>query len=375
MRVKLRMMIAGGGTGGHLFPGIAVAVAARRRDPSSAVLFVGSARGLEARIVPTSGFDLELLPGAPLRGRGPAAKLGALAALGTATTRARAIVRRFVPDVVVGLGGYASAPAVVAARIQRLPIVLLEQNAKPGMTTRLLGRFADRVCVSFPDTAAAFAPGRGVITGNPVRTFPVAPRLSEPRTGFTIAIVGGSAGAHRLNEAGPALRARLADVPNLRLIHQTGLAEESAVRSAYGEVPGVDVRAFVTDMGALYGEADLLICRAGATTIAELAAQGLPAIFVPYPHAADDHQRANAEALVRGEAARMVLDHQATGERLAAEVRELLADPDTLPEMRRRMRQFARPDAAERVLAVIDELVESRRRLGGGSTSAPVGHT
>ncbi len=369
------MMIAGGGTGGHLFPGIAVAEAARRRDPTTAILFVGSARGIEARVVPTSGFDLEILPGAPLRGRGAAAKLGALAALGTATTRARAVVRRFVPDVVVGLGGYASAPAVVAARVQRLPIVLLEQNARPGMTTRLLGRFADRVCVSFPDTAAAFAPGRGVMTGNPVRAFAAPARPAESRAGLTIAIVGGSAGAHRLNEAGPALRARLADVPNLRIIHQTGLADEQAVRAAYGDAPGVDVRAFVTDMGALYAEADLFVCRAGATTIAELAAQGVPAIFVPYPHAADDHQRANAAALVRGEAARMVLDHQATGERLAAEVRELLADPAVLPEMRRRMRQFARPDAAEHVLGVIDALVESRRRLGGGSTSSPVGHT
>jgi UDP-N-acetylglucosamine--N-acetylmuramyl-(pentapeptide) pyrophosphoryl-undecaprenol N-acetylglucosamine transferase len=340
-----------------LFPGIAVAEAARRRDPMSAIVFVGSARGIEARVVPTTGFELELLPGAPLRGRGVAAKAAALGALGTATVRAGALVRRFAPDVVVGLGGYASAPAVVAARLQHVPIVLLEQNAKPGMTTRLLARFADRVCVSFPDTMAGFPPGRAVMTGNPIRAFPAAPRASEPRVGLTIAIVGGSAGAHRLNEAGPALRARLADVADLRVIHQAGLAEEDAVRAAYAGAPGVDVRAFITDMGAVYAAADLIICRAGATTIAELAAQGLPAIFVPYPHAADDHQRANAEALVRGGAARMVLDHQASGERLAAEVRELVAEPGLLPEMRRRMRQFARPDAAERVLAVLDELV------------------
>jgi len=352
-------MIAGGGTGGHLFPGIAVAEAARRRDPMTAVLFVGSARGIEARVVPTTGFELALLPGAPLRGRGTAAKLGALAALGTATAQARAVVRRFAPDAVVGLGGYASAPAVVAARWLHTPIVLLEQNAKPGMTTRLLARLADRVCVSFPDTAALFAPGRAVMTGNPVRAFPAAADASTPHAGRTISIVGGSAGAHRLNEAGPALRARLADVADLRVVHQTGLAEEAAVRAAYAGAPGVDVRAFITDMGAVYAAADLIVCRAGATTIAELAAQGLPAIFVPYPHAADDHQRANAEALVRGGAARMVLDHQATGERLAAEVRELLGDPDLLAEMRRRMRQFARPDAAERVLAVVDELVHT----------------
>ncbi len=244
--------------------------------------------------------------------------------------------------------------------VLRARIVLLEQNAKPGMTTRLLARLADRVCVSFPETAAGFPAGRAVITGNPVRTF-AAPAVAAARSGFTIAIVGGSAGAHRLNEAGPALRAHLSDVPGLTIIHQTGLAEEATVRAGYAGAPGVDVRAFITDMGAVYGAADLVICRAGATTIAELAAQGLPAIFVPYPHAADDHQRANAEALVHGGAARMVLDNHATGERLAAEVRGLVADPVLLPEMGRRMRQFARPDAAERVLAVVDELIGNRR--------------
>ncbi len=353
-------MIAGGGTGGHLFPGIAVAEAARRRDAATAIMFVGSARGIEARVVPGSGFELTLLPGAPLRGRGVAGKVGALGALGAGILQARALVRRFRPDVVIGLGGYASAPAVVAGRLARVPIVLLEQNAKPGMTTRLLARFADRVCVSFPETAAGFAPGRGVVTGNPVRTFPPRPAAAA-RSGFTIAIVGGSAGAHRLNEAGPALRAALADVPGLRLIHQTGLAEEAAVRTAYAGAPNADVRAFITDMGEVYAAADLIVCRAGATTIAEIAAQGLPAIFVPYPHAADDHQRANAEALVRGGAARIVLDHLATGARLAEEVREVLATPDALAEMRQRMRQFARPDAAERVLAVVDELVQARR--------------
>jgi UDP-N-acetylglucosamine--N-acetylmuramyl-(pentapeptide) pyrophosphoryl-undecaprenol N-acetylglucosamine transferase len=359
--MRRRLMIAGGGTGGHLFPGIAVAEAARRRHPETQILFVGSARGIEARVVPTSGFELALLPAAPLRGRNLAAKVSALGALGAATVRARALVQRFGPDVVIGLGGYASAPAVIAGRMRGLPIVLLEQNAKPGLTTRLLARLADRVCVSFPDTAAGFPKGQAVVTGNPVRTFAAPARADAARAGLTIAIVGGSAGAHRLNEAGPALRAALANVSGLTIIHQTGQAEEEAVRRAYAGAPGVDVRAFITDMGAVYAAADLIICRAGATTIAELAAQGLPAIFVPYPHAADDHQRANAEALVRGGAARVVLDHQATGARLAEEVRDVVGTPNLLAEMRTRMRQFARPDAAERVLTVIDALVGSAK--------------
>lgn len=301
----------------------------------------------------TAASTWKLLPGSPLRGRRVAGKVTALGALGTATVRARALVQRFRPDVVVGLGGYASAAAVVAGRMQRVPIVLLEQNAKPGMTTRLLARLADRVCVSFPDTASGFPAGRAVVTGNPVRAFAAPATATTPRSGLTIAIVGGSAGAHRLNAAGPALRAHLADVAGLTIIHQTGLAEETTVRTAYAGAPGVDVRPFITDMGAVYAAADLIICRAGATTIAELAVQGLPAIFVPYPHAADDHQRANAETLVHGGAARMILDQHATGERLAVEVREARRRPrapsrDATPHATVRSTQCGRARARRR---------------------------
>src|SRR6185369_351491 len=163
------MMIAGGGTGGHLFPGIAVAEAARRRDPEAALLFVGSERGVEARVLPTAGFPFAMLPAAPLRGRGAGERVRALGALVASTGRARALVRDFAPDAIVGLGGYASAPAVIAGRIRGTPIVLLEQNARPGLTTRLLARLANRVCVTFPESVACFPPGQAVVTGNPVR--------------------------------------------------------------------------------------------------------------------------------------------------------------------------------------------------------------
>src|SRR4051812_34677662 len=169
-------MIAGGGTGGHLFPGVAVAEAAQRLDPPATVLFVGSARGIEARVVPGLGFRLETLPITPLRGQGIAARAAALRALATGVVRARRVLRDFAPDAVIGLGGYAAAPAVIAARLARTPIVLLEQNAKPGMTTRLLAPFADRICVSFPETVRQFAVGKGIATGNPVR-FTAAARI------------------------------------------------------------------------------------------------------------------------------------------------------------------------------------------------------
>ncbi len=328
--------------------------------------------------MPTTGFRIETLPITPLRGRGARQQMLAVRSLGAAVARARAIVGGFAPDAIIGLGGYASAPAVLAGRLARRPIVILEQNARPGLTTRLLARLASRVCVSFPESAAWFAPGKAVVTGNPVRwssparaTATIGPTpLRDVRTAttatpttsaaggtFTILVFGGSAGARTLNTAGPTLRAALSDVPGLRLIHQTGADAEAAVRAAYtGAGLDADVRAFITDMGAAYAAADVVVCRAGATTIAELAALGKPAILVPYPYAADDHQRANAESLVRAGAARMVLDIEATGERLAAEVRALLA-PDARATMAANVRALARPDAAERVLAVVDELV------------------
>ncbi len=355
-------MIAGGGTGGHLFPGIAVAEAARRLDPPADVLFVGSARGIEARVVPTLGFALETLPLAPLRGEGLGARAAALRALGAGVLRARRILERFAPDAVIGLGGYAAAPAVVAARLARKPIVLLEQNARPGLTTRLLAPFADRICVSFPETATQLGAGKAVVTGNPVRFRQAAGAEARPaHGGLTILVFGGSGGARRLNEAGPAMRAALADVGGLRVLHQTGAEMEAEVRAAYERAGGgAEVRGFITDMQAAYAAADVVVCRAGATTVAEIAALGKPAILVPYPFAADDHQRANAESLVRAGAARMVLDADASGARLAAEVRALVDEPGALAAMAERLRGFAKPDAAERVLETTIALIEER---------------
>jgi UDP-N-acetylglucosamine--N-acetylmuramyl-(pentapeptide) pyrophosphoryl-undecaprenol N-acetylglucosamine transferase len=356
-------MIAGGGTGGHLFPGLAVAEAARRADPATSILFVGSARGIEARVLPGTPFPLEMLPVAPLRGRGAADRLRAVSALARSVGRARRLVKDFAPDAVIGLGGYASAPAVIAARLAHRPVVLLEQNAAPGMTTRLLARAADRICVSFPETVGALPGGKAILTGNPVRWRPSAEGARAAGAGRTILIFGGSAGARRLNDAGPEMAAALAGVAGLRIIHQTGADDEAAVRDAY-RARGVDaeVHAFITDMGRAYAAADLVVCRAGATTLAELAGLGKAAVLVPYPFAADDHQRANAESRVRAGAARMVLDADATGARLAREVHELLAAPETLQTMGERMRALGLPDAAERVLAVTWALAGGKGR-------------
>jgi UDP-N-acetylglucosamine--N-acetylmuramyl-(pentapeptide) pyrophosphoryl-undecaprenol N-acetylglucosamine transferase len=354
------VIVAGGGTGGHLFPGIAVACRLRERVGAE-VVFVGSSYGIETRVVPRLGYPLRTLPTRALRGRGPAAALGAGMRFGASLVSAWRMIREIQPDLVLGVGGYASAPAVVAARLAGVPTVLLEQNAIPGVTNRWLGRIVDRVCVAFPETRSAFPSNRAVFTGNPVRGEIVQARRALEA--FSVLLFGGSAGAHRLNEVGVEAMARLAQRrPAPRIVHQTGEADRDWVASRYAAL-GIeaDVRAFIDDMGAAYAEADLVVCRAGATTIAELAAVGKPAILVPYPYAADDHQRKNAEALVQRGAARMILDRELTAELLAAEIAELRDDPARLRAMGEAARAFGRPDAADRVVDVCVERLGVRR--------------
>jgi UDP-N-acetylglucosamine--N-acetylmuramyl-(pentapeptide) pyrophosphoryl-undecaprenol N-acetylglucosamine transferase len=356
---ELVVVVAGGGTGGHLFPGIAAAEALSRRRRCR-ITFVGSSRGIETRVVPKRGYPLRTLPVRALRGQGPLGFAAAALRVPASVGSAWKILGELRPDVLIGVGGYASAPAVVAARLRGVPTVLLEQNAHPGLTNRVLARFADRVCVAFPESAAYFPPAKTIETGNPVR-----PPDEKPRTahgGFSILVFGGSAGAHRLNEVGVEAIARL-EREGLRVLHQTGEADLESVRRRYRE-HGIDadVRPFIDDMAAAYAAADLVVCRAGATTLAELTALGRPAVLVPYPYAADDHQRKNAESLVRRGAAAMILDRELTPEGLAGAIAQLREAPDRLAAMAAAARALGRPDAAERVVDVCLELVENRRR-------------
>ena len=350
------MIVAGGGTGGHLFPGLAVAERLAARTPSD-VTFVGSSRGIETRVVPKHGFPLRTLPIRALRGQGLAATAASAARLGVSFVSAWRILRELDPSLVVGVGGYASGPTVLAARARRVPTVLLEQNALAGATNRWLGRVVDRVCVSFPETAGDFPPGRAVETGNPVRMRPVGTARREGP--FSILVFGGSAGARRLNEIGVEAMARLRERGGVPVIlHQTGEADAAGVEARYrAHGLSADVRPFIDDMAAAYAGADLVVCRAGATTIAELTVLGKPSVLVPYPFAADDHQRKNAEALVRRGAARMILDRDLTPENLAEEIADLRGNPDRLRAMAEASRALGRPDAADRVVDVCLELV------------------
>jgi UDP-N-acetylglucosamine--N-acetylmuramyl-(pentapeptide) pyrophosphoryl-undecaprenol N-acetylglucosamine transferase len=355
------VLIAGGGTGGHLYPGLALADALVARGLS--VTFVGTAHGIETRTVPAAGYPLHVLPGRQLRGAGVGRAVAGLVAVAGGVLRALALLRALRPRLVVGVGGYASVAVVLAAWVRRVPTLLLEQNVMPGAANRLLGRHATRVCVGFAEAVAAFPGGRAVHTGNPIRAQvrgAVAAPRGVPRGRPGLLVFGGSAGARRLNQVTiEAMRILGPVARTLEVVHQTGAADLETVRAGYAalDLPA-RVVPFIDDMGAAYAAADLVVARAGAMTCAEIAAVGLPAILVPYPHAADDHQRLNAEVLVAAGAAEMILDRELTGSRLAAALERLVRDPARRAAMAAGAHALARPEAAERVADECQRLLE-----------------
>jgi len=343
------VVIAGGGTGGHLYPGLALADALA--EQGFEVTFVGTANGIEARVVPAAGYPLRLLPGQQLRGGGAGRAAAGLAAVARGAVRGRGLLGELRPRLVVGVGGYASVAVVLAARLSRIPIVLLEQNVVPGAANRLLGRLAARVCVGFAESVGRFPPGRAVHTGNPIRGEIVHGATRTPRARPGVLVFGGSGGAHQLNVAAvEAFRTLGAAARGLEVTHQTGSTDVEPVRAAYAAL-GLPTRVepFITDMAGAYAAADLVISRAGAMSCAEITAVGLPSILVPYPYAADDHQRLNAQVLVAAGAAQMILDRDCNGESLGAAIRELVDDPARRAAMAARATALGRPDAAERV--------------------------
>ena len=356
-----RVIVAGGGTGGHLFPGIAVVEELRRRNPKLEVLFVGTERGIESRVVPGMGEKLETLDVTPLKGRTFAQLLGSLVKLPSAWGRAVSILRQHRPDLVLGVGGYASGPMLVAAATLGIKTALLEQNAHVGLTNRVLSKVVGRAYLSFDETAPLFGEAARVV-GNPVRrAFVEASRraMLDPR-GFDararrILVIGGSQGAKRLNEIVPDALARLGLAERgVEVVHQTGPAMRDAVAARY-EALGVkaEVIPFIDDVARAYGSASFVICRAGASTLAELAAIGRPAILVPFPFAADDHQAKNAESFERAGAAVCLRESALDAGRLATEARALLEDPERRRSMASAMRERGRPDAAA---TIVDDL-------------------
>lgn len=360
----MHVLIAAGGTGGHIYPGIAVAKEIMRRDPQSEVRFVGTARGLENKLVPQAGFELSLIDSAGLKNVSAIARTCGLLVLPKSFLAARSLIKAFRPDVVVGAGGYVSGPVVMTAALMKLPTLVMDSNALPGWTNRVLGRFVDKAAVSF-DEALPFFRGKAVVTGNPVRRefFEIPDRKREATsTGqFSMLVFGGSQGAHAINEAMIAALPALAGLSDVLVVtHQTGEADFAKVNSAYfsaGWGEWANVTKYIDNMVAAFAGADLVVCRAGATTTAELTAAGKASIMIPFPLAADDHQRKNAEALERAGAGRMILQQDLSGERLAQEIATLVNEPERITTMEHAARKLARADAAAGVVDLIEKLV------------------
>jgi len=367
----MKLLIAGGGTGGHLFPGMAVAEEFLSRDPSNQVLFVGTERGIEARAVPAAGYSIELISAAGIRGKGLTSQIKGTAMMFYGYSQSRRILKSFRPDMVLGVGGYASLPMVLAAKGLQIRRYIHEQNAIPGMTNKLLARFADRVFVTLEESVKFFPQERILVTGNPLRRQilnMVAKRnpsaeLSPPdgasaQKAFRIFVFGGSQGAHAINSAMIAALPHLENLSGqLEICHQTGENDCTEVRAAYTQGGiSANVQPFISDMAAEYHKADLIICRAGATTIAEVTACGKACLFIPFPHAVDDHQRRNAEALLKKHACYMLLEHELSGERLNEMIRELMDSPETLRKTAEAAFSLARLDAAA---IIVDEMIKT----------------
>jgi UDP-N-acetylglucosamine--N-acetylmuramyl-(pentapeptide) pyrophosphoryl-undecaprenol N-acetylglucosamine transferase len=363
-----RVLIAGGGTGGHLVPALNLARELTQRRHPAAIMLIGSHRGTDRELLSASGFQYQLID-APIVDRHRRIKNATLPwRLGRAVGAARNVVKRFQPNVVVGTGGYVSVPIGVAARLAHRPLILQEQNRQPGLATRFLARWAARVCVAYPDVDRAL-PGstRVTVTGNPIAPQePVeaefAPRLDVARP--TLGILGGSQGAEALNMAIVELFADKRDaLPNL--IWQTGEHHYDHVVAACRWPERVVIKPFFSPMGAVYPLLDLALCRAGAMTLAELAAWGIPAILVPYPHATADHQMVNARAVEAAGAAIAISEPEATARRLSNLITGLLDDPPRRERMAAAARSLAQPEAAQ---IIADQILELAGRTPAGDS-------
>jgi len=355
----MRLLLAGGGTGGHLFPAVALGQLLMKEVAGAQILFVGTKRGIEYRLLPQLQLPLELVDMVGVVGSGWRGKLELIPKLTQSLIQAQRILRRFKPDLVVGFGGYASVPVLMAAKILHIPYLIHEQNAVPGVSNKLLARGAARICVSYPDTLTCFPRSRTTLTGNPLRQGfdQIAEELPVPGQ---VLVFGGSRGARAINEALVACLPELLrwSVPP-QILHQTGEEDYAMVSEAYTamDYPAATVVPFIDDMATAYANSALVICRAGATTLAELTVCGRPAILIPFPHATGDHQNANARALEQEGAAVVLQQQDLTPLRLATELRILLADREQLQLMAMRARLLARPDAARKILAECRSLV------------------
>jgi len=351
----MRVILAGGGTGGHVIPALAIAQELQK-DYAADVLFIGTARGIENRLVPAAGFPLRLIQVGALKNVSLITRVNTAFDIPRALWDSRCILSEFQPDVVIGVGGYASGPLMLVAGLSGIPTLVFEPNFVPGLANRLIAPLVSAAAVHFEETGRYFRRCR--VTGVPVRQafFDVTPRLSSARP--TVLVFGGSQGAHAINqvvmESAGELRVR---IPDIRMVHQTGERDYNDAQAAYAKLGGaIESHRFMDDMPAFFAQADLLICRSGASTVAEVTAAGKPAIFVPFPRAADDHQKRNAEALVRVGGAVLLEESKLSRESLVAMVASLLSDRGRLTKMGQGARRLAHPNAAHDIAAMAARL-------------------
>jgi len=360
----MRVMIAGGGTGGHVIPALAIA-GALKSAYNAEICFLGTARGMETRLVPQAGYPLELIDVGQLNRVSRATQLKTLVALPRGILHTFGLLRRWQPNVVVGVGGYASGPGMLAALLQRVPTLAFEPNAIPGMANRFIGKRITAAAVNFAPTMAYFR--NAEVTGIPVRAefFTLPPRSTGAAP--HLLVMGGSQGARALNQRMPEVAAvLLAAVPGLTILHQAGARHAETTQAAYAASGAPadrwKVQAFLEDMPKQFAASDLILARSGASTVAELAASGKPSLLVPFPQAADDHQRKNAEVLVEGGAARMLLEQDMSAGELLKVLTALLTDRERLREMSARVRTYAHPLAAARIAEMAAALAPSSLR-------------
>jgi len=360
----MRIVIAGGGTGGHLFPGISIAEAFKSREARNEILFVGARSGIEESIIPKMGFPLRTISVSGIRGKQLRRKLSALWRVPVGIAASARIIQEFKADLVIGVGGYASGPVVLAAFLSGIKRAIQEQNATPGSTNRLLGRLSDAIFISFRESASYFPRGKTILTGNPVRR-DFLQGLKDTRNGdkFNLFIFGGSQGAHRINQKMVEALDWLREVRDrLKITHQTGRDDLEFVSQNYQRRQfRASVRAFIDDMANCYRNAHLVICRSGATTASELTVSRRASILIPYPHAIGDHQTLNAKALVQAGAARMIPDSDLTGKLLADTILHLYRNRDEISVMEKRAGDLARPDAADLIVDWCYNLVSLER--------------
>jgi len=366
----MRVIIAGGGTGGHLFPGMAIAEELKRRDVAAEVIFVGTEHGIEARIIPREGYPIKFLRAEGLVGVSFLRKLRAIWKIFFSIIDSYRILRAVRPDIVIGVGGYASVSPVLVAVFMTIPTMIVEQNSVPGLANRMLGKVSGAIGVTYQESISFFPREKTFLTGNPIRVRILKGSrdaayniFSLERDKFTIFVFGGSSGARSINRAVVDAFNHILDIKgDVQFLHQTGEQDYEYIRESYRKwgFKGT-VAPFIYQMAEAYAVADLVISRAGATTLAELTAIGKPAILIPYPYAAGRHQEFNANKLLEMKAARMILDYELRGEVLALNIKELYTNKEVRLEMEKHSRAVGRPDAAQRIVDIALSLIKENK--------------